>query len=98
MSVVRIPYDIKKIKVPRGDVHIMKERCKGCGFCVEFCPNDVLELSDKFNSKGYHPPRVVKPDRCVNCSLCQLICPEFAIWSTLIEEEEASIGDESGAF
>ena len=48
MSVVRIPYDIKKIKVPRGEVHIKKEYCKGCGFCIEYCPNDVLALSDEY--------------------------------------------------
>ena len=93
MSVERIPYDIKKIKVPRGEVHIIEERCKGCGFCIEFCPNDVLELSDKFNLKGYHPPVVANPEKCVNCSLCQLICPEFAIWSTLKGEVEANIGN-----
>ena len=92
MNVVRIPYDINKIKVPRGEVHIIKERCKGCGFCIEFCPNEVLKLSDEFNSKGYHPPEVAKPEGCVNCDLCQLICPEFAIWSTLKGEVEANIG------
>ena len=91
MSVLRIPYDIKKIKIPRGEVHIIKDRCKGCGFCIEYCPNDVLELSDEFNSKGYHTPVVAKPERCVNCGLCRLICPEFAIWSTLKGEVEASI-------
>jgi len=91
MSVVRTPYDLHKIKVPRGEVHIIQERCKGCGFCIEFCPNDVLELSDAFNLKGYHSPVVVKPDHCVNCGMCQLICPEFAIWSTLYGEVEASL-------
>ena len=91
MGVVRIPYDLKKIKVPSGEVHILKERCKGWGFCVEYCPNDVLKLSDGFNSKGYHPPEVVKPESCVNCGFCRLICPEFAIWSTLKGEVEASI-------
>ena len=93
MSVVRIPYDIKKMKVPRGEVHIIIDRCKGCGFCIEYCPNDVLAQSDEFNSKGYHPPVVVKPERCLNCGLCELICPDFAIWSTLKGEVEATLKD-----
>ena len=91
MGVVRIPYDIKKVKIPRGEVHIIKERCKGCGFCIEYCPNCVLIRSDEFNAKGYHPPIIAKPERCVNCGLCQLICPEFAIWSTPKGEMEAFI-------
>ena len=43
----------------KGFVAITAERCKGCGFCVEFCPTHVLALSSAFNSKGYHPPHVV---------------------------------------
>ena len=32
----------------------VKARCKGCGFCVEFCPRKVLFLSEEMNSLGYH--------------------------------------------
>jgi len=70
-----------KVGSSLGQVHIIKDRCKGCGFCVEFCPKKVLELSDEFNARGYHPPRVKSPT-CINCHLCELLCPEFAIWST----------------
>ena len=59
----------------------MVERCKGCGFCVEYCPKAVLEMSEEFNVKGYHPPKVVKHGECVNCNLCEMICPDFAIFS-----------------
>jgi 2-oxoglutarate ferredoxin oxidoreductase subunit delta len=83
MAVKRVPYDLEKFRVPRGEVHIIAERCKGCGFCVEYCSRQVLEVSDEFNAKGYHPPRVARPERCVHCGFCQMICPEFAIWSTL---------------
>ncbi|MCD6379082.1 4Fe-4S binding protein [bacterium] len=91
MSNVRKPYDLSEIKIPRGEIHLIKDRCKGCGFCVEYCPNNVLEVSDEFSEKGYHPPVVANPERCLNCGLCEIVCPEFAIWSTLKEEVEASI-------
>ncbi len=65
---------------PKGAVTIIIERCKGCGFCVEFCPTKVLELSNAFNSKGYHPPHVVAPEKCSGCDLCGMVCPDFAIF------------------
>jgi 2-oxoglutarate ferredoxin oxidoreductase subunit delta len=86
MKYWRKPYDMDEVKIPVGELHIIKDRCKGCGFCVEYCPKGVLALSDEFNAKGYHPPYPKEPDECVNCGLCEMICPEFAIWSTLKEE------------
>ena len=76
------------IKPKQGIIHIIKDRCKGCGFCVEYCPNDVLELSDEFNIKGYHPPFVKNENDCVYCQLCEIICPELAIFVILKEKEE----------
>ena len=89
MKYWRTPLDIDQMEVPRGEVHIINERCKGCGFCVEYCPKDILELSPEFNSKGYHPPIVVENGICVHCQLCEVICPEFAIFVTLEGEEAA---------
>ncbi len=83
MEFWRKPLDADKIDVPRGHIHILENQCKGCGFCVEYCPKDVLKLSDGYNPKGYHPPVVVKEDECVHCQLCEIICPEFAIFVTL---------------
>ena len=60
-------------------IRINKEFCKGCGFCVEFCPKNVYELSDELNSKGYQVPDAARPDDCSDCGLCELYCPEFAI-------------------
>ena len=64
----------------KGRVSIVVERCKACGFCVEFCPTKVLALSSAFNSKGYHPPHVVAPEKCSGCDLCGMYCPDFAIY------------------
>jgi 2-oxoglutarate ferredoxin oxidoreductase subunit delta len=63
----------------RADVRILPEQCKGCEFCIEFCPTKVLAVSDEYNAKGYRYP-VVVADTCVDCKLCLTICPEYAIW------------------
>ena len=80
MPLWRQPLDKDRILVTRGIVHIIDDRCKGCGFCIEFCPQEVLELSSRTNAKGYHPPRVISDVNCVNCGLCALLCPDFAIY------------------
>ena len=58
------------VKVVRGRVSVMIERCKGCGFCITYCPENVLETSTEFNAKGYHYPIVKKEEDCINCGLC----------------------------
>ena len=72
--------DRDRIQVPHGIVHIIEERCKGCGFCVEFCPQEVLVMSQRTNAKGYHPPEITDESHCINCGLCTLLCPDFAIY------------------
>ena len=89
----RKPLDADDQKTPKGQVFIIADRCKGCGFCIEFCPKDVLEFSKDFNNKGYHPPRIAdnKHSACVNCKLCELICPEFAIYNLSEKEIEKAM-------
>ena len=87
MKYWRKPLDYEDIKIPRGKVSIIEDRCKGCSFCVEYCPRNVLEMSEHFNKKGYHPPYVKNPEDCVNCNFCEVICPEFAIYVEKLEEQ-----------
>lgn len=75
-----------KSKQPRGLAIINAELCKGCGFCIAFCPAGVLEFSQEFNSKGYHPPQAVRPEVCTGCGLCGAYCPDFAIFGILVKE------------
>ncbi|MFQ5652056.1 MAG: ferredoxin family protein [bacterium] len=86
----RKPLDAEEITVPRGMIHILADQCKGCAFCVEYCPKHVLRLSDGFNIKGYHPPIVVDGNECLHCQLCEIICPEFAIFVTRKNEQKVS--------
>jgi 2-oxoglutarate ferredoxin oxidoreductase subunit delta len=71
----------------RGTVQIYREFCKGCGYCVEFCPENALALSSEFNSRGYHPPLVVDEEACVGGGLCAAICPDFAIFARCEKRE-----------
>ncbi len=42
MKLWRTPFDSSPALVPLGYATIDWDRCKGCGFCVEFCPREVL--------------------------------------------------------
>ncbi|MEM3627444.1 MAG: 4Fe-4S binding protein, partial [Candidatus Bathyarchaeia archaeon] len=34
----RVPLDVEKVKLPKAEIHIIKDQCKGCGYCISFCP------------------------------------------------------------
>lgn len=80
MKLWRQPLDRDRIRIKHGIVHIIDDRCKGCGFCIEFCPRQLLTISDRINAKGYHPPEVIDDLNCTQCGLCALLCPDFAIY------------------
>lgn len=67
------------MKPQHYQLNVLKERCKGCELCIEFCPRQVIHESPEFNRKGYHPVYADSDNDCLDCGLCELICPEFAI-------------------
>jgi 2-oxoglutarate ferredoxin oxidoreductase subunit delta len=81
-------------KKARGEVIINRERCKGCGLCVEFCPVKGLVLDTALNRLGYHPPLVKNALACTGCDLCGWYCPDFAIYGVRLSggKEEADEG------
>jgi len=79
--------DVKCWSTDVGYIYIREGYCKGCDACIEFCPRDVLEESDELNRKGYRPPEPTNPEDCLNCGLCERICPDFAIWTEKVEGE-----------
>ncbi len=58
----------------------MSSGVRAAGFASSSAPTKVLALSSAFNSKGYHPPNVVAPEKCSGCDLCGMYCPDFAIF------------------
>ena len=61
-------------------VTIDRERCKGCGLCVKFCPAGVIVFDTKLNKRGVQPA-IVNGDggKCTGCTNCAAMCPEAAI-------------------
>ena len=60
-------------------VTIEKDRCKGCGLCVENCPQKVLAMSKEINVKGYLYARPAQPHLCIGCRVCGVVCPDVAV-------------------
>ena len=63
----------------RGAVVVDKEGCKGCGICVDVCPQDVLGLNMEVNSRGYHYSYMENPEACIGCSNCGVVCPDTCL-------------------
>ncbi len=66
---------------PMAHITIDADRCKGCYFCVEYCPRKLITISKQHNKQGYFPAEFLleKEDRCTGCSLCAIMCPDTAI-------------------
>jgi len=71
---VRMEQKVKKTKT-KGTVEIRVDECKGCGYCIEVCPQGVLKLSEGLNRKGYHPSEYAG-EGCTACGICFYTCPE----------------------
>lgn len=66
--------ETKKLKLT-----IEEERCKGCLYCINVCPQNALEISQAVNRKGNRFVILKHPDKCTSCGLCAIICPDTAI-------------------
>ena len=60
-------------------IQINRERCKGCGYCIEVCPNKVLGWDSAINKRGIKPAIVIYPGKCTGCSMCAYMCPDICI-------------------
>lgn len=49
-----------------------RNRCTGCGMCLEVCPHNVLEIREK-------RVRIRNRDACMECGACSQNCPVGAM-------------------
>jgi NAD-dependent dihydropyrimidine dehydrogenase PreA subunit len=69
---------IRRKKIPRDVLMATyflretdKERCTGCGACVEICPVQVIKMEGDFP--------VIDKDWCIGCGVCAVPCPASAV-------------------
>jgi ferredoxin len=51
-------------------INIDKNKCIGCGDCVDVCPVEALSIENE---------KAVVNDECIDCGACVNTCPEEAI-------------------
>jgi NAD-dependent dihydropyrimidine dehydrogenase PreA subunit len=49
------------------------ERCTSCDICVSVCPTNVFDKTDGI-------PVIARQNDCQTCFLCELYCPEDALF------------------
>jgi pyruvate ferredoxin oxidoreductase delta subunit len=55
---------------------IFTDKCRGCGICVQYCPEGCIELRGIAGGKKLAK---VNYDYCKGCLLCMSLCPFKAI-------------------
>ena len=62
-------------------MEINREKCVGCGLCVNYCPMNCISMKEGFSS--------IEQDECVECGVCKNsgICPVDAIYEPELDEK-----------
>jgi len=61
-------------------VVVIPERCKECGICIAFCPQNNLAYGEDGR------PVIIDPETCTGCRECVYYCPDFAV--RIVEETD----------
>jgi ferredoxin len=55
-------------------MEIRETPCRGCRFCVDICPTDVIGFDEETQKAS-----VETVEDCIGCLSCRYICPSGAI-------------------
>lgn len=63
-----------KLKNPKnaGTLSVNREKCIGCGRCIEVCPHNVFHMKEKKSE-------IINKHSCMKCEACKNNCPVSAI-------------------
>ncbi len=61
-------------------IEIREDRCKGCEFCVIYCPKGLINMAPHLSTKGVRPAVFNDPEmKCTGCTFCSIVCPDSCI-------------------
>lgn len=64
----------------KGDFTNFHDLCKGCGLCIQKCPEQIIVWSkDRLGIYGTPVVETNDQDKCITCIRCEMACPEMAI-------------------
>jgi 2-oxoglutarate ferredoxin oxidoreductase subunit delta len=69
----------RSIHLAKGRPVVNTERCKGCGLCVEACPQNILKMSAETNMQGVPFSVCSDEEKCTGCTFCAIMCPDSCI-------------------
>ena len=78
--------------------------CCGCSACVQACPKQCISFTE--DKKGFKYP-VVDKDGCVDCGLCEKVCPclnkgtshkPIIVYAVINPNQEVRMNSSSGGF
>lgn len=75
--------------VRKAWLHLEESWCKGCGICVNVCPERIWVLNER------DVVETVSAERCTGCGLCEKLCPDLAI-DVLTDLGSQALGHEGG--
>lgn len=62
-------------------------RCTGCNICVAACPTNV------FDAATAGPPVIARQVDCQTCFMCELYCPEDALYVAPVAGAPQGLGE-----
>lgn len=75
---------------PKNKQHVIcYMRCKSCCLCVETCPKNTLAIGSVLNQAGYAVVEQQRPEDCILCDICRIVCPDVAIGVVPLNPEDA---------
>lgn len=54
-------------------INLKEIECVGCTACVSGCPKDVLGMTR--DEEGFYQPYIKEMSSCIECGLCEKVCP-----------------------